>query len=185
MAAKLARLRSKADRLRAEQAAELRQMVLSLPGLPDGVVGSLIAHIDQQTAAENGWPFVMMSPVDNARVVEWLAVNSAMPIVAIRLWSKLFLHLRWDTGEIMQTRDELAGAVGVQPGKISAVMSELEGLGAISKKRVKVAGMRGPGVVRYFMSPCVATHLTGAARDRAQAEAPVFGGNVVSMHGAK
>ena len=32
--------------------------------------------------------------------------------------------------------------------------------------------MRGPGMVRYFMNPNVATHLAGKARDEAQAAAP-------------
>lgn len=172
MAAKITRFRSKAARLHTEQAAELRQMVLGFPGLPDDVVGALVAHIDQQTAAENGWPFVMMSPEDSDKVMDWLAANSAMPIVAMRLWMKLFRYLRWETGEITKTRDELAELVSVQPGKISVLMGELEELGAISKQRVKVAGMRGPGVVRYFMNPNIATHQTGAARDQAQAKAP-------------
>ena len=32
--------------------------------------------------------------------------------------------------------------------------------------------MRGPGRAVYLMNPNVATNLTGAARDRAQVEAP-------------
>ena len=53
-------------------------------------------------------------------------------------------------------------------------MGELATIGAISRRREKVAGMRGPGLVRYFMNPKVGTHLTGAARDKAQTDsAPV------------
>lgn len=172
MAAKVARFQSKASQVQAEQAAELRQMVLSVEGLPPDLVGQLLANIDRRIAAENGWTFVMMSPDDHDRVVEWLAAHSVVPVVAMRLWSKLFRHLRWDTGEVMQTREELAEAVGVAPGKVSVVMTELESIGAISRQRVKIAGMRGPGAVRYFMNPTVATHLTGAARDKAQEQAP-------------
>ena len=32
--------------------------------------------------------------------------------------------------------------------------------------------MRGPGRAVYFMNPNVATNLSGAVRDKAQAEAP-------------
>jgi hypothetical protein len=51
-------------------------------------------------------------------------------------------------------------------------MSELEKIGAISRRRERIPEMRGPGPVRYFMSPRIATHETGAARDKAQAAAP-------------
>ena len=55
---------------------------------------------------------------------------------------------------------------------ISRLMGELERIGAISRRREKVAGMRGRGRAVYFMNPSVGTHLAGAARDKAQAEAP-------------
>lgn len=171
MAARLVPFRSKADQLQVEQAERLRQMVLAFPGLPERAAGEIIATIDRTTAVENGWTFVMMSPADNAKVVAWLAANSTRPMVAMQLWATLFLHLRRDTGEIVQTRDGLADAVGVGADHVSEIMGELESIGAISRNRVKVAGMRGPGMVRYFMSPRVATHLTGKARQDAQTEA--------------
>lgn len=172
MAARLVRLRTKADKLQADKAAALRQMILGFDGLPERAAGELLAAIDRSTAADNGWTFVMMSPADNARVVSWLLDNAKRPQVAVRLWSTLFLHLRRDTGEVMQTRDELAEAVGAKADHVSEIMGELESLGAISRQRVKVAGMRGPGLVRYFMNPTIATHQTGVARVMAQAEAP-------------
>lgn len=172
MPARLVRLRTKADKLRAEKAEELRQMILAFDGLPKRAAGELLAAIDRSTAADNGWTFVMMSPADNARVVSWLVANSGRPLVAVRLWALCFEHLRRDTGEIVMTREELAEAVGASADHVSAIMGELEGLGAISRQRVKVAGMRGPGLVRYFMNPTIATHQTGVARVMAQAEAP-------------
>jgi CRP-like cAMP-binding protein len=172
MAASVVQLRTRADQIKAEQAERLRQMVLTFPELPERAAGEILAAIDRSTAAQNGWTFVMMSPQDNAKVVSWLAANSSRPMVAMQLWATLFLHLRRDTGEVMQTRDELADAVGTTSDEVSRIMGELEGIGAVSRRRTKVAGMRGPGMVRYFMSPKVGTHLTGAARDKAQASAP-------------
>jgi hypothetical protein len=174
MAAKVIRLRTRADQLREDQAAQLRQRLLDFPDLPQRAVSEIAAAIDQQTASTNGWTFVMMSPADNAKVVDWLAQNSKRPQIAMRLWAKLFLHLRRDTGEVLQTRDELAEAVGATADHVSTIMGELESIGAISRQRVRIPGMRGPGMVSYFMSPRVGTHLTGMARDIAQDEAPLL-----------
>jgi hypothetical protein len=168
MAARLRRLRTKPERLREEQAAALRQLVLAFPGLPERVTGAVIAAIDAETAAENGWTFVMLSPAQNRAVVRWLLEHSSRPQKAIDLWVLLFEHLRRDTGEIMLTRDELAEQIGVPADNVSLIMGELEEIGAISRRREKVPGLRGPGMVRYFMNPSVATHLKGKAREHAQ-----------------
>jgi hypothetical protein len=171
MTATLHRLQTQKDRLQAEQAEQLRQAVLAFPDLPERAAGEILAAIDRQTASANAWSFVMISPAQNRAVVKWIGANSKRPIVAVQLWAELFLHLRRDTGEIMQTRDELADAVGVPPERVSEIMGELESFGAISKERIRIAGMRGPGMVRYRMNPTVGTHLQGAARDKAQAVA--------------
>jgi Crp-like helix-turn-helix domain len=172
MAATLRRLRTRADRLRAEQADALRQLVLEYPGLPERPRGEIVAAIDRQAAAENGWTFVMLSPSQNKAVARWLAENSERPQKAMLLWAELFDHLCRDTGEISLTRDELAEAVGIAPTSVSEVMRELESIGAIVTRRERVAGMRGPGRAAYFMNPNVATNLSGSAHDKAQAEAP-------------
>ena len=172
MAATLRRLRTRADRLLAEQAEALRQMVLDYPAVPERARREIVATIDRQAAAENGWTFVMLSPSQNKTVQRWLAENSERPQKAMLLWAELFDHLRRDTGEISLTRDELAEAVGIDAGSVSRIMRELASIGAIITRRERVAGMRGPGRAVYFMNPNVATNLTGAVRDKAQTEAP-------------
>lgn len=172
MAATLHRLRTKPQRLRLETAAKLRQMVLDFEGLPEQATARIVAAIDGETAAENGWTFVMLSPAQNEAVVAWLLDHSSRPKKAVRLWAVLFRHLNNKTGEIALTREEMAEAIGENPGNISAIMGELEGIGAIIRRRERVSGMRGPGMVRYFMNPNVATHLPGKAREKAQAAAP-------------
>jgi hypothetical protein len=134
-------------------------------------VGSIVAAIDRETVAENGWTFVMLSPAQNRAVVNWLLEHSSRPQKAISLWSLLFEHLRRDTGEIMLTREQMAEQIVEEPKHVSTIMTELESIGAIDRRREKVPGMRGPGVARYFMNPNVATHLTGKLRDKVQAEA--------------
>jgi DNA-binding IclR family transcriptional regulator len=114
----------------------------------------------------------MLNPEQNAAVVAWIMGNSARPMKAARAWAECFTVLRPDTGEIDARREELADRIGVPPAEISRIMGELETCGAIIRKRERVPGMRGAGIVRYFMNPRVGTHLAGAARDEAQAAAP-------------
>jgi hypothetical protein len=172
MAASLHRLRSKEQRLRLEQGAALRQLILEFPGGPERAVGELVACVDRHTASQNGWTFVMLSAQQNEVVVSWLLFHSSRPQKAVHLWAILFSWLRMDSGEIMLTRDEMADHISERPDKVSEIMRELESIGAISRRRERVPGMRGPGVVRYFMNPNVGTHLTGVARDKAQAASP-------------
>ena len=171
MPAKLLRLKTKPARIQAETAAELRRMLLDFPGLPERERGGLVAALDRLTPSEGRWPFVMISPEQNAAVVRWLQENSRYPVLAVRLWSELFTVLRRDTGEIMLTREELAERIGTSPSEVSRLMHELAKIGAIIVHREKVTGMRGRGRAVYFMNPTVATNLAGAARDRAQREA--------------
>ena len=78
MAAQIARLRTKADRLRSDTAAQLRQLVLDYPGLPERARGEIIGTIDRQTASEAGWTFVMLSPEQHAAVARWLRRRSRL-----------------------------------------------------------------------------------------------------------
>ena len=171
MAATIHKLVSKREKLTEADGQQLRQLVLEYDGLSEWLRGELIAEIDRRTACKNGWTFVMLSPAENAAVVDWLVQNSKRPFVALRLWAKLFDNLRTDTGEIVLTRNELAQQVEERPDNISQIMGELESIGAISRRRERIAGVRGPGLVRYFMNPRVGTHLTGKARTDAQAKA--------------
>jgi predicted transcriptional regulator len=169
MAANIVRLKTRPARLRSETAAELRWLI---EGLPERARGEIIAAIDRETASEAGWTFVMIGPEQNAAVVRWLRQHSRYKTLAPALWAELFTALRRDTGEIMLTRDELAERVGAGADEVSRVMGELARVGAVIVRRERVAGMRGPGRAVYLMNPNVATNLTGAARDKAQAEAP-------------
>jgi hypothetical protein len=172
MAATLHRLRTKRQRLRKEQAQALRQMILEFEGLPDHAARAIIGTIDRETAAENGWTFVMLSPAQNRAVVNWLLEHAERRREALALWALLFEHLDRHTGMILLTRDELAEQVGAHPDNVTRIMADLESIGAVSRQRERVAGMRGRGVVRYFMNPNVGTHLVGLVRDEAQAKAP-------------
>jgi hypothetical protein len=170
---KIVELRTRPDRLRRDQEATLREALLPFEDeMPGGVMRELLTLIDRRSASRNKWTFVMLSPEQNMLVVQYLTANSERPLLAVNAWAVCFNHLRIDTGEIMLSRLELAEKLRAHPDEVSRVMGELVKFGAIIRRREKVAGMRGPGLVQYFMNPRVATHLGGAERDRAQDEAP-------------
>jgi hypothetical protein len=172
MAARIIELQPRPEKLRADQADELRQALLPFAAAYPEPVRELVAHIARATASRSRWTFVMLSPRQNEAVVAYLADHSSRPLKALRLWSICFSSLDIATGEIMLSRDEMAGQISDTPRNVSRIMSELESFGAISRRREKVRGMSGQGIVRYFLNPRVATHLAGKERDDAQAAAP-------------
>jgi hypothetical protein len=109
----------------------------------------------------NGWTFIMISPAQNAAVVRWLMDNSMRPMVAMKLWVRLFEVIRNDTGEVMASRADLAAHVGVDPDNLTRIMSELVSINAIRRER---HGRR----VTFFMNSAVATHLPATARRAAR-----------------
>ena len=167
MAATIHRFRSRPDQLKDEQARKLRegltQLALDLD-LPEGPLGRILSAIDARTASQSGWTFIMLSPHQNAAVVQYLGQHSKRPMLAMRLWSLLFTAMRNDTGEICLNRSELAEALGVASRTVSEIMTELAEINAVVRKR---EGRR----VRYFMNPNVATTRTGQKRDEAQRDA--------------
>lgn len=155
------RLKTQKDRLQEDQADLLKQALLPFadvdPTMRD-VVGRLYVHINRLTTPDPGTtePFVMIRPAQNAAVVNWLEENSKRPMKAMRVWALLFDHLMPHTGQIMLTREEIAEAVGIEANNVSQIMNELVKFGAVFSEREKVAGMRGPGFVRYYMNKHVA-----------------------------
>ena len=174
MAATLSQLRTRADRLRQEQATKLRQHILAFDEfqLPEDALRAIILAIDKKTAAEQGWTFIMLSASQNAAVVGWLRHHSKRSGMALQLWAEILTGLRNDTGEVLLTREELAERVQARPTAVSEVLGELEHIGAISRRRQRLEGKQGPGRLTIFINPNVGTRLTGAARDKAQAAMP-------------
>lgn len=164
------RLKTQQDRLQEDQADLLKQALLPFadtdPTMRD-VVGRLYVHINRLTTPDPGTtePFVMIRPAQNAAVVNWLEENSKRPMKAMRVWALLFDHLMPHTGQIMLTREEIAESVGIEANNVSQIMSELVKFGAIFSEREKVAGMRGPGFVRYYMNKHVAEVGSRSSQD--------------------
>ena len=154
-------------RLRTRRDAGVRAALETVQGLLDGVAGAedVVAYVERKLAAARGWGFVMVDPVAYAEVIAHLRRHSRRPLVAMELFTRLFSYLPPDGNEVMADRTELARLAGCTPNHVTDVMRELEDVGAVYRRR------EGRGV-RYFVNPLLGTHLAGAARDKAQAEAP-------------
>jgi len=171
--AQIVNLQTRPERLRKDHENDLREALLPFEGqLPTHLARAIYTLIDRASAARNKWTFVMLSPEQNMLVVNHLADNSERPSIAVKLWALCFHHLRNDTGEILLNRGQLAEQLGTSHENVSRVMSELVEFGAITRRRVRVPGMKGCGPVEYYMNPRVATHLAGVERDKAQDDAP-------------
>lgn len=70
------------------------------------------------------------------------------------LFDLCILNLRQDTGEILLNRQQLAERMECRPDRVSTAMGILQRLGIVIKgERIKVPGLRGPGLATYFVNP--------------------------------
>lgn len=58
----------------------------------------------------------------------------------------------WNCGRIRATREEIAGALRLDPGTVSVAMADLERFGAVERR----PGGKGTAQVTYWFSPAVA-----------------------------
>jgi DNA-binding transcriptional ArsR family regulator len=147
---------------------ELRGLLCGMDGagtVPRELLGRLVGAVERELAARSGWRFIMVEPGLYADVVAYLTRHSRRPLKAVELFTRLFAVLPPDSNDVRATRAELGRMVGIRPAEVSAIMGELEAVGAVYRRR------EGRGV-RYFVNPRLGTHLAGAVRDQAQAEAP-------------
>lgn len=172
--AKITRLKTSRDHAKAERNALVRGWVAE-QDMPDDMRQEWLRRAaDDHDPIKNRRPFAMIGTNENKLIVKWLRKNSDTPLVAIDLWMECQDHLGFETQQIEATRDQLADAVGTRPKVVSTIMTELESIGAISRRVEKVPGLRGRGRVVYFMNPLVGTHLPGPQREAAQRTAPLL-----------
>ena len=134
---------------------------MELFGISADVISLAGQQAKQQNPTTTKWTFVMISPQQNAAIVNWIDANSKRRFEAVKLWAELFKHLHSGTGEIMATRDALAKATNISADHVSEIMGELASINAIQKRK------QGRHVV-YYMNPNVGTNFTAEKRDHAQ-----------------
>lgn len=167
MAAQIKRLHPKDKQTKQQDLFELQSILERFPELKEKDVSSLVWKIKRENKLHdpNTWTFIMIEPEQNRAVVQWLTANSKRPLKALELWSVLFEYVHRDTGQIMLSRQELADNLIISSSHVTNIMSELESIKAIIKKK------EGRGVT-YYMNPNVATHLNQEERDKARPTAP-------------
>jgi DNA-binding GntR family transcriptional regulator len=189
--AQVVRLRTTQARSEQDTAAGLAEQLRLLPDellqqLPRGIRHAISKathglHRHARPDTEEGlWPggFTMLSRVQTKAI--WDAIRALdpdeRPNHVRHAFDLVILNLRQDTGEVMLSRDELAKEIGCSPDHVSHVMSTLVRLGVITRERQRVEGMRGPGVVVYFVNPHVAWNgsLDVRKAEAAEAEAPML-----------
>ena len=170
--AKIIRLRTSSEAIRAEKAQELRRLVRGTPEVPKWLADQLVSVVDHAAAERNGWTFVMLGPSQNRFVVHWLSKNANSPLQALRLWACCFENLDMDTGEILMSRPQLAEAAGITPQQVSRVFGELVQLGALIRDVGIDAGGDRRSRFRYRMNSYVGTRLADGPRQAQQARDP-------------
>jgi len=146
---------------------QLQLLLGQIPEINEKKASALLWDIKRKNKLNdpNTWTFIMISPEQNRLVVQWLTTNSKRPLKALELWSILFEYVHRETGQIMLSRQEMADKIGIHLNHISNIMTELENINAIIKKK------DGRGVI-YYMNPNVANHYPQEIRDKSQKEAP-------------
>ena len=153
----------RARRKKQQRDAETLERLAKRAGLDPQTAARLALNL-QPTHSEN-WKFIMISPHQNAAVVRGLTQTCSRPKQAMLLWSVMLTAVRYDTGEVLMTREEMAQHVGCSPNNISTIMKSLERMNAVlpfKRGREK----------RYRLNPTVGTHIPDPdARSEARAEA--------------
>lgn len=149
-----------------EEIEQLEMLAITRPQLKDHI-SAMIYQIqkDDNINDYNRWAFAMIGTTEYRLVGQWLGKNSKRSGEAKSLWISLIDYLDINTGQIRRSRQELAKELEITPSDISRIMSELESIGAIIKKK------EGRGII-YYMNPLIGTHLPKIKRDLAQSQAP-------------
>lgn len=150
--------------LRPEQAEAIQRLAYGLD-LPDDVraeVNNAIYRLTEEPS--EGWLFVKISPQQFLLVTK--AIQQCRNVsTTLRVWNTALAYMRFDTGEIMATRDRIAEDAGTNSDEVSRAMTDLERIGAILRKR------RGKRVV-YFVNPNIGWNGGEGSRIAAAKEAP-------------
>lgn len=103
--------------------------------------------------------FWILSPQQAFAVHHWVIGYSRRPTVAALLWIGLFRYVHPETGEVLLSQDELADATGVGRRDVPRSLAELVAIGGLLLRHVRVRGVPGRGVARYFVNPDCPTNI--------------------------
>lgn len=81
-----------------------------------------------------------------------IAKEAHRPGLTLRIWNTAIAYMRFDTGEVLATRRQLAEDADTLPRHVSTAMSDLERIGTILRIR---RGRR----VTYFVNPHIGSGI--------------------------
>lgn len=166
------RFTPKAERLETKKANTAREAITALE-LPQQATDDILLVIQRHETGglTSEWWFNMISPAQCLLI--WNAIlEGERPHETRRVFDYVITHIEPNTGFVTLSRDELASAVGISSYDVSRAMTRLENLGAITRERIKVPGMKGPGKVRYRINPHVGWNGKLEKREVAACETP-------------
>lgn len=158
MKANVYRLLPDRARIKRDEAGSASRVINAL-GLPrhlqQEIERALYRAVEPDHARSPFGNYVMLSVQQMATIWDALRALPAnkRPQEVRHLFDLCILNLRQDTGEILLTRAQLAERMKCAPNRVSVAMGVLESMGIVHKgERIKVPGLRGPGLVTYFIN---------------------------------
>lgn len=108
------------------------QLTLDLPlGLKQETRDDIASALARFRPPEQWW-FVMLNPEQQRLVLR--AINRGQkPLTTLKIWNAAISHIRYDTGEVMATRFELAADADTTPAEASRALNRLAELGALER----------------------------------------------------
>jgi hypothetical protein len=89
-----------------------------------------LAKVMSQLRPSETWGFVMLNP-EQQRLVLKAINNGPRPHATLKVWFAAISYIRYDTGEIMATRNRLADDAGLNPEHASRALARLYEIGAL------------------------------------------------------
>lgn len=89
------------------------------------------------------------------------------PRLVDRVFKLVLRHLDQDTGLVLLSREEFSKLLDTAPKHVSSALGELVAMGVLLRERVRVPGLRGPGVAVYRVNADVAWNGQLPERERA------------------
>lgn len=157
---KIVKFSSKQRQFEQQQTAELQEQLLLYPSdqLPRREKRTILNKLSQNLDKNDCWAFTMFSKKQVIKLGKSIKKlpPSMRPHQTYEIFIHILLNIHQDTGEVALTREEIAEELEISPENISRIMKTLEAMGVIRKEYEKVAGMRGRGIVVYYVNPDVA-----------------------------
>ena len=138
-------------------------------GAPRELLDLILLMVDQRSSptdtSDRPRRFAIVDPPFNAAVVRWAFENAKRPRITINLWMEMQKYMLAANNEVQMDREHMMRATGASTAHVSCALAELASVEAVQR-------IKHGREVRWRITTLAATHLTGAAREKAQKAEP-------------